>query len=1009
MIGLMVLLVLMIGSNAMIKLDKELMPPIEFDMAYVEIFVNDQPAIETERTITTPVERAISAIDGVEQVSSTTLVGRSSILVTFKKGQGDELFKELDSIVKSTTSTMSEVKTVFTRQFGTNQAYEFFMDISGGEMEEMSSFAENVLEPRLEALDEVRDVDLVGILKNEVSIKFDRDEVMKKGLDITQVLGLIQQTNSEETIGELSGEKSSPSLRWNTKLENVEDLKSIMIPTQVGFVQLKDIAKVELQPLDNSSYVWKNGSKDFIFIQIGRVSNVTQLELAEAIRKEIQNIKDEQLVQGFELNEIVTQADYVDDAINGVTDNIIIGAIIAVAIMLLFLRNLRATFIVGLSIPTSILLTFAAMWIFDYSINMLTLIGLGLGVGMMVDSSIVILESIYGKKEQGLSKIDAVIEGIKEVATPVIASMLTTIVVFVPIGLVGGEIGEFVSILSVVVVITLISSVIVSFTVIPALSEKFLVLRKPKRSRSKGSLLNGYRNLVQWIVSKKRYSFLVVVMFFMMFGASLFLTTKIPMTIMPDVFNRYAELKVDFETGVNGEEKSEIVEKMNEVIHSVKDVETNYIIDNGNSVYMLVNMTKGDKITREQKEINEEIISSLRELQESYPIKGVSNPMMGGGGYPVQIQIKGDSFVELKTIAEEFSNQLSEIEGIVGISNSIERTSIEEIIKLRDESIKDAGLSNTNIKQFIELAFLQIPVGEMTINSEKIPMTVEWNENIVSKQQLLDLKVLTPKGEKKLSEFIELQSIDTPNQISHTDGERYVLITADIKGRDLGAINRDVQELLDNYIVPAGYTLSLAGDLEEQQKLMNEMLMVLGIAIFLVYLVMAVQFNHLVHPVVVMSVIPMTIIGVILGLFITQRELNMMSGMGIVMLIGIVLNNAILLIDRTNQLRKEGYGVQDALVEAGKNRIRPIFMTTLTTVGGMMPLAMASGTSGNYQAPMAAVIISGLLFATLITLFLIPAVYRLNASFGVGLSKIGKPKRKSRREKVEKSTNLQSV
>lgn len=222
----------------------------------------------------------------------------------------------------------------------------------------------------------------------------------KNGVDIQQAMEAIQQANNEASLGELSGDKNSPSLRWNTKLTSIEDIQNIQLPTPTGFIKLKEIAHVSLQPLESSSFVWKNGTKDFIFVQIGRSSDVTQIEMAKAVRAEVERMKKEQLVKGFQLNEIVAQADYVKESLDGVTDNILIGGIIAIAVLLIFLRNLRATFIIGLSIPTSVLLTFAAMWMFGYSFNMLTLIGLGLGIGMMVDSSIVILESIYRKKNR---------------------------------------------------------------------------------------------------------------------------------------------------------------------------------------------------------------------------------------------------------------------------------------------------------------------------------------------------------------------------------------------------------------------------------------------------------------------------------------------------------------------------------------------------------------------------------------------------------------------------------
>ncbi|MBM7660973.1 HAE1 family hydrophobic/amphiphilic exporter-1 [Bacillus mesophilus] len=1000
LIGLMVVFVLLVGSYSLTKVDKELMPPIDFDAAYVNVNAGEMAAIEVERTITTPLEQKILGLDGVEGVDSTTNIGRSSLQVVIESGRGDDVTKEIQSIVSATTSTISGVKEVVTDQVGTTQSYDFFMDVSAGDMKEITTFAKDVLEPRLEELQEVNDVLLSGFQENEVAIQFDREKVAEKGIDVMQVVGVIQQSNSEATIGEFSSEEDSPSLRWDTKLTSVEDLENLKIVSSTGMINLEEIAEVTLQPLDNSNLVWKNGTKDFVFVQVGRVSDVTQIEMAEAVRAEIKNIREEGLVEGFELNEMVAQADYVKDSIDGVTSNILIGGIIAIVILMLFLRNIRATIIVGLSIPTSVLLTFTAMWLFDYSFNMLTLIGLGLGIGMMVDSSIVILESIYRKKEQGTSNFKAVIEGTKEVATAVIASMLTTIVVFLPIGLLGGEMGQFMMMLSAVVAITLIASVIVSFTLIPSLSENFLKLSKKKKVKKEGPLLRGYIKTVQWSVKKKRYSFAVIGIFILMFVSSLAFVTKIPMTIMPDVLNRYQELMVTVETGLSTEEKEKVVSEINKILSSIQDVESNYLMDNGNMFYTVINMTKGDDITREQKEVNEEIFSSLRKLQDTLPIQNVASPMSAGGGSPVQVNIKGEDFKELQTIGQDFITELEKIDGIVGVANSIERTSVQEVIEIDEAAIEDAGLSKMQIKQFIETSFLQMPVGEISIDEESYAINVKWDEKIESKASLLDLTIPTATGDQELSSFISLASVDTPNEISHVDGERLITISADIEERDLGAINRDVQKLITSFETTPGYTVEVAGDLEQQQQLMQEMLMILGIAIFLVYLVMAVQFNSLSHPIVVMSVIPMTAVGVILGLLLTQRELSIMSGMGVVMLIGIVLNNAILLIDRTNQLRKEGYGVEAALVEAGKNRVRPIFMTTLTTVGGMLPLALASGSSGNYQAPMATVIISGLMFATLITLLLIPTVYRLFDAFGIGVSRIGK-----RRKKMTKQTD----
>ncbi|WP_416149921.1 efflux RND transporter permease subunit [Salipaludibacillus sp. HK11] len=995
LIGLMVVLVLCIGSYSMIQLDKELLPSLSFDGAYVEVDAGDMAAIEVERSITTSLETSILAIDGVESVNSTSSIGRSSIQVFLEEGGGDDLYKEVQSVVNSSIPNLNGVTDHLIGQIGTDQDYEFFMDISDGNMNEMSEFGTDVLVPRLEGLREVKEVALGGIQEHEVSIAFQRDEITERNIDVSQVIDTIQHANSEATVGELTEEQDSPTLRWDAKIEGIESIESLKIPTQDGWIDLEDIATVSVSSVQNASNVWKNGSKDFIFVQIGRNPDVTQIDMANAIRSELDDIHEEGLVENFQLNEMVAQADYVQESIDGVSSNIMIGGAIAVVILLLFLQNIRATIIVAVSIPTSIMLTFASMWVLDYSVNILTLIGLGLGIGMMVDASIVILESIYRKKEQGFSNITAVLEGTKEVATAVIASMLTTIVVFLPIGLIGGEFGSFVMILSMIVVITLLSSVIVSFTLIPSLAENFLKLRKGKEKRKEGKLIHGYSQLISWVVRKKRHSLAIIMLFAIIFASSMFFITKIPMSIMPDIFNRYAELGVELDTGVPIEEKEELFSKIDDTLSDIQDVETNYIMDNGTFSYLIINMTTDDEITRDQKDVNEDILRQIRSLEDDYPINNVFNAMDGGGASsPVQVNIFGEDFVELEAISEELISDLQSIEGLTGMKHSSERTSLEEMIVLNEDAVEDAGLSDQQLQQSIELAFLETPIGEVINDDVNVPLFVRWDDNISSKADLLDVSIMTAEGEEALSTFIDFKTVSTPNEIRHNDGERFLTISADIEGRDLGSINRDVQNAVESFDVSDGYHVSVAGDLEQQQELINEMILVLAAAIFLVYLVMAVQFNNLAHPIVVMSVIPMTFVGVILGLFITQMELSLLAGMGIVMLIGIVLNNAILLIDRINKLRLQGYTVQNSIVEAGKNRIRPIFMTTLTTSGGMLPLALASGASGNYQAPVATVLISGLLFGTLITLLLIPSVYRIFHAIGNGFSRIGKRKKK---------------
>lgn len=988
-VGLLVTFILLIGGYSIFKLDKELFPNINYGGAMAEIYAGDLPATEVE-AIVAPLEQELLGIDGVKDVQTTSYQGRSSIFIMTENGKGDEIFPDIESVINNEAAKNPLILDAFTAKMSTDQPYNFFLDLSGKSVKEITEFAKYTLEPRLESLKEVRDVAFEGLYEEEISISFNREKLESHGIDIQYAIASIQEANMSNALGYLKDDENSPTIRWQSSVTNVEDLKNIKIPSLNGYVLLQDIATIDLIPSQSTSLVWKESSTDFIMVQIGQAAGVTQIEMADAVNAEIEKMREEGLLDDVELKYIVSQAEYVENALDGITNNIIIGGILALVVLLLFFRNFRATFIIGLSIPTSILLTFMTMWLLDYSFNILTLIALGLGIGLLIDSSIVILESIYAKKEQGYNKLDAVIEGTKEVASAVIASMLTTVVVFVPIGLLGGEIGQFMIILSVVVAITLISSVIIAFTLIPVLGENFMKLRLRQDGPKEGRIKKYYGQAVEWVTKKKRNSLAVIVAFFIVFISSLFLFTKIPSNIMPDMLNRYNEIMINLESGVTLSEKEEIVEAISNELQDIQDVETNYIIDNGLMLFALINMTKGDDITREQSDVNDDIYKALEKLKEDYPIDSVLSATSFTAGYPVQVNITGEDHEQLKEIADRFVNELNQVESLHDIKTTVDRTSFEDVIQLNTSKIEEAGLTENYIKQFIQQAFLQMEISSMKIDTENVPIKVKWDDDVTTQDELLNLKLTTLNGQQPLSEFVSFTKKEVPNQIDRLNGERLVRVTAEYEGADLGAINREIQRVIKDFELPNGYSIDISGDLEQQQELMMEMLMIIGIALFLVYVVMAVQFNHLVHPIIVMSVIPVSIVGVLIGLFVTQSELSILSGMGIIMLIGIVLNNAILIIDRTKQLRLKGLGVSEALVEAGKNRLRPIFMTTLTTAVGMLPLAIASDSSGNYQQPLAIVIISGLMFATLITLLLIPAVYRLFTSKKAELKQLQK-------------------
>ena len=1003
-IGLIITLIFAVGVYAVSKLDQELLPSITFDETIVFIETEEMPAEDVEQFVTIPVEQAISNVDHIKDMESSTTNGSITMFVSSENGKGEEVTDEIHTQVQQLQSQLYGVKDVHVQLIATSGQYEFFLDVTGDDLAEVSHYTSEVIKPRLENLAEVNDVGVHGLEEKEIHITLKTDKLAEYDLSTAEVMQSIEQLNTNMSIGTLEKEDGEPSLRWNTSLSSIADVKNVDVQTIEGPIKLKDIAKVEEKTIEQDAFAWKNGETGFVLIQISRANGYTQIELVDAVRAEIEEIKKE-MSSTMEINELVAQADYVRDAIDGVVSNILIGSIIAIVVLILFLRNVRATFIVGLSIPASILLTIISMVVLDYSFNLISLIALGLGVGMMVDASVVVLESIFKKKELGYSNREAVIVGTKEVVGAVIASMLTTIVVFVPISLMEDDIGKLMVILTVVVSVTLISSVVVAFTLIPALSENFLKLRRTSKKK-KSRIIEAYGRMMEWVARKKRRRLSVITMFTIIFVSSFFLLTNIPMNVMPDIFNRYSEIFIELEQGVSQEEREEIAEKMNEELQKVQDVESNLITDSGGTMYASINLTPEEEKTREQNEINEEILERLRSLEDEYPIHAIGSSLDGYPSLPVQLRVSGTELDQVERIADDTVEKLAKIDGLVSVKAEKGESLREYSFKFNDKNMDKDGVSKDYIYASVSQIFTEQPLGELLIDGKTMPMKLSNDVSIENKNDLLKEKIPTINGEKELSNYVSLEKETSLNEINRYNGERYITIGADYSEGDLGNINLEIQEMINGLDVEEGYTVAVSGDLEEQQQAMQDLLMILAISIFLVFTVMAIQFNSLKHPFIILMIVPYTITGVLIGLFISQNELNVLSGIGVIMLVGIVLNNGILLIDRIKQLRNSGLDVYEAVVNAGKDRIRPIFITTLMTVGGMIPLALATGSASGYQSPLAVVIISGLLYSTLISLVLIPSFYLVFEDIGALVNRLFRKKKVSVR-RIEAKAHIQ--
>ena len=987
-VGFSIVLLILSSIVFMDKLENQFYPEINYDTVTITTSAQNMPSLEVEENITNPIEEKISNLEGIQSFESTSTDGLSSIKVTLQEERGDEAYDQLKDAMGEVQSELPANNEIETSRSTTSQTYEMFLDLHSGDLNTMTSFSENVLKPRLESLREVKQVRIVGQNEKSVLVELDPAKLTRYGLSFEEVEDILEQQNSNVSLG-TNTDSNQPTLTWDTRLNTVEEINTVMIPSQQGTILLGDIADIRVDESRNNQELWRDGDNNYVWVSIGRTNDVTQSEMTEAVRSELNKINKEGRIQGFKVEETIVQSDFVKDSIGNLQTNVLIGGILVIIILFLVLRNIAATAIIGISIPVTVLLTFLLMALFDLSINLISILGLGIGLGMIVDSSIVILESIYKKKEMGLDDRTATIEGTKEVFTPVVSSTLTTMMVFLPIGLISGQIGDFAKVLSAVIVFSQITSLIISFTLIPVLSEKLLKVKRNKRGIKPNRFLVKYNQYIDWMSQKTRRRLGIMFAFILISCSSLLLTLAVPVTLIPDFYNRQAEFYVGLEQNTTQEERENIAQGISSFLSDTPDVEGYNVrkLDQ-NRMYVYVKMTPEDKATKSQDEINDSIHDNLRNMSKEYPVTA-----SGSVTYPIQIFIKGKEFDQIGEITQNLSKELSKINGIQGITSTLDNSKDEKVITVNRMNLLNDGLAPSVIKKELEILSTTKETGIVRDQESTLPVILGFNVNLQDPSSLNSLKINTVNGEKPLNQYISLEDSTSPYDIKHQEGERTIQILGDIKGRDLGAVSGEIREIVDSYKLDPGYSIDLSGEIEQQQNTSNEMYLVLLLAMLLVFAIMSIQFNNLIHPVVVMFVIPLTLTGVLIGLFVTQTELNLLSAMGMLILIGIVVNNGILLIDRIKQLRLSEAPRYEAIKTACKERIRPIFITFITTVFAAVPLALTTGHSGQYQKPMAIALIFGLSFSIFITLLFVPVMYVLLEDGVAKIKKIFKRKK----------------
>ena len=1000
------LIVIILGSVSFRRLPIDLMPDITYPTLSITTEYENASPEEVEELISRLIEEAMSAVPGVEEVTSVSAEGRSNVRVTFAWGTdldaaANDIRDRLDRIIPRLPEDAERPRL---RKF---DLASFPILILGAASNldpiQMRDIIDNQVKYRIERIPGVASLDVHGGLNREIHVNLNAEKLKALGLPIDQVLNRIEEQNINLPAGSIEQGQMDITIRTPGVYTNLDQLRNTVVAIrEKAPIQLNEIATVE-DAWEKVTQIVRVNGRPGIRLAVNKQSGKNTVEVATEVLKEIKRINAD--IPQLHITPIIDTSDYIKRSITNVGTTIVYGGALAVLVLLLFLRNIPSTAIITTTIPISIIATFTLMYFGGFTLNLMTLGGLALGVGMLVDNAIVVLENIHRLRESGEEPEAAAIEGSKEVMAAVIASTITTLVVFLPLIFVRGMAGIMFKQLSYVVSFSLACSLTVALTLVPMLASRVRRSVVPvaggKQTRQQrllqivggffGRLEQRYGNLLSFALNHRMA---VLSAAGLLLVASLLLIPLVGVELMPSLDESEVIVNAEMAMGTKLEVLGDTFQKIEGIVKKEVPEIKNTVAYIGGSSWRARGSNAGEmrialKPVTERKRSSEQIAAALRRKLTFLP--GVTVRTRAGQGLfllrigtsegdKVELEVRGHDFEISDALARRVQQVVENVEGITDVKISRETGMPEELILVDRHKAADMKLTILKIAKMLQTALTGTAASYFREAGNEYMIRVKLAEmDKKDLQEILDLSLTNADGEPViLRNVVNAQPRKGPVLIQRKDQERVVYVSANISGRDMGSVLADIQKGLRNIPVPKDFGIMFGGDYEEQQRAFRELMMSFVLALVLVYMVMASLYESLRYPLVVMFSVPLAGIGVIVMLFLTHTTFNVQSFIGCIMLGGIAVNNAILLVDHINLLRRrDQMPLRAAIEEAGRRRLRPILMTATTTILAMTPLALGIGEGGEAQAPMARAIIGGLLSSSLITLVVIPTVYAL--------------------------------
>lgn len=1006
---MVMLIVIILGGVALSRLPIDLMPEITYPVLSVVTNYDNAGPEEIEELVTRPIEQALSAVPGVEKITSNSSESSSVVRVSFTWGTNleeaaNDIRDRLDRIIGSLPEDVSRPTL---RKFDLSQFPILILGVTS-ELDpvELRKVIDEQVKYRIERQPGVAALDIRGGLEREIHINVLADKVKALGLSFNLIVNQLKTQNVTLPTGTVRKGDYDLVVRTEGKFKNLNELRNTVIAFREGVpIELKEIAEVEKSHKTLTRIIRING-KPGIRLTVQKQSGANTVAVAKEVLKELKLI-DEDFKQ-FRIIPLVNTADYIQRSISNVTVAAMMGGTFAICILLFFLGNLRSTAIIATAIPISIIATFLLIYFSGFTLNLMTLGGLAVGVGMIVDNSIVVLENIYRIKKQGATAMQAAILGSEEVTSAIIASTLTTLVIFLPLIFVRGMSGIMFKQLAFVIGFSLLCSLFVALTLIPMLAsrilgkphEKFRELKFRKRldkilfttETFLTTMEDGYVRILSWSLNNKKRTFLIILS---LFAISLGLIPLIGVEFMPSADEGEVRVYAEMDVGTHLDITNEKFRQIEAIAKKEVPEAQNMVSRLGSSSWHAGGSHQGRlqialKPMSQRLSSSEEIAASLRKKMSQIPGMSIRTRagqglfvfriVSGTGDEKIQIDVRGFDLETANSLAKEIQKRIEDIPGITDILLSREAGKPEERILINRDRAADMKLSVSDIATTLQTVLSGAYSGKYREqgNEYNILLKVK-NAEQMSLHDILDLTVVNAEGRSVvMKNVVRIEPGSAPIEIVRKDQERVVTISVNIGDRDMGSILGDIRQTIASIPVPRDFSIVFSGDYEAQEKAFRELLLAVILSLILIYMVMASLYESLRDPFLVMFSVPLAVIGVSLVLFLTKTTFNVQSFIGCIMLGGIVVNNAILLVDYINLLReRDKMSLQEAILEAGKRRLRPILMTALTTILGMLPLSLSLVEGSETQASLARVVIGGLASSTLITLVFVPLLYAL--------------------------------